>query len=810
MALDRAAPESPAETGPAVAMRSTDLALARLAARARTRALQLRRALPGRHSIATRLVLTLSMLACLSTSLSLVLHDTLSWDLEAAARGRLEGAATAAERLLANFLGDALTRWQALSRTPEFRANLEVADRSTLRYFARELGTSERASFVVFRDRKAKALAVAGDPALESAALEILAIHCVGLPGDRERTEAPRLEFEPCSNLKGRPSATLFGHGGSGYALIRVPLETQGRSLGELSVGERVPDHVLADWSSVIGATLALETEDSAVDELAEDVLRLPGLVARVRTSNDADRRALIASRWRMLGAGVFAVSVAWLVAVWLGSTLARPIQELRDATVRAGQGDLDVRVEAARQDELGDVARAFNLTLESLRQSRDWLIHLAYNDPLTNVGNRRSFEEELARRLQSETDRSSPFALMIVDLARFRAVNDTLGNLAGDQVLKEAAARIESVLAGLVGKARIGPWRVGGNEFAILLAGHHVDAAAQGILSCLRRPFELPTQDMLLGVRIGIASDIGAFGSPSEAMRSCDLALREAKRQGGNRYVVYDPRMDEPVLRRHAMEARLREAVLADALEVVYQPRVAPASGRITGFEALVRWTDPILGVVPPEEFVRLAEETRIVVAMGKHVLRRAIAQLAAWRDRLPSRKVRISVNVSQVQLAPSFLELVKATLAQHELEPSKLELEITETALMQDEGDALEILAELRALGVRIALDDFGSGYSSLGMLRRLPVDVLKMDRAFVRALGDDSDAEAIAAAIVALARVYRMEVVAEGVETAEQRDLLEELGCDELQGYFYAPPLDFEDATRALKRGTLVGGK
>jgi len=178
--------------------------------------------------------------------------------------------------------------------------------------------------------------------------------------------------------------------------------------------------------------------------------------------------------------------------------------------------------------------------------------------------------------------------------------------------------------------------------------------------------------------------------------------------------------------------------------------------------------------------------------------------------RDRLPSRRARVSVNVSQVQLAPSFVELVKATLAQHELEPDRLELEITETALMQDEGDALEVLGELRAFGVRIALDDFGSGYSSLGMLRRLPIDVLKMDRTFVRALGDDSDAEAIAAAIVALARVYGMEVVAEGVETPEQRDLLAELGCDELQGYLFSPPLDHEVATRALKRGQLDAGK
>ena len=413
---------------------------------------QVWRALPGRHSIATRLVVTLSMLACLSTSLSLVVHDALSGNLEAAARARLDGAATAAERLLANFLGETLVRWQALSRTPEFRANLEVASRSTLRYFARDLASAQRASLVVFQDRRAKPLAVAGDAALENAAREILTshvafrdqpgaqsetLHCVELRASAAKpTYAPRIDFKPCTDLKGHASATLFGHEGTGYVLIRVPLVTQGRSLGELIVSERVPEELLADWSSVIGATLALETHGDTGDELAADVLRVPGLVARVRTSNDAERQALISTRWRMVAAGGFAVSVALLVASWLGSTLARPIQELRDATVRAGRGDLDVRVDAARHDELGEVARAFNLTLENLRHSRDRLYKLAYYDPLTNVGNRRSFQEELARRLQSEADRSSPLALMIVDLAKFKAVNDTLGIVAGDEVL--------------------------------------------------------------------------------------------------------------------------------------------------------------------------------------------------------------------------------------------------------------------------------------------------------------------------------------------------------------------------------------
>ena len=269
--MDRADAETPAGAGAELAMRAPCLSHARrLLSQACAGARRHRAVLPGRHRIATRLVLTLSMLAVLSTSLSLALHDALSWDLEDAARVRLAGAATAAERLLANYTGDTLSRWQALSRTPEFRANLEVANASTLRYLARELGAAERASLVVFRNRKAKPIAVAGDEALDRAVREILAgqdgrhgpadpkvekRHCVGLPAaEGERTDTPRREFEPCSNLKGRASATLFGGRGVSYALIQLPLVTRGRSLGDLVVAARVSDELMADWSGIIGA----------------------------------------------------------------------------------------------------------------------------------------------------------------------------------------------------------------------------------------------------------------------------------------------------------------------------------------------------------------------------------------------------------------------------------------------------------------------------------------------------------------------------------------------------------------------------
>jgi diguanylate cyclase (GGDEF)-like protein len=385
--------------------------------------------------------------------------------------------------------------------------------------------------------------------------------------------------------------------------------------------------------------------------------------------------------------------------------------------------------------------------------------------------------------------------------------VNDTLGNVAGDEVLKEAAERIGSAVAPFAGDTPIGPWRLGGNEFAILLPSGAAETAAQHVLTALSRPFAVSGREMSLGVRIGVAPDIASCGSASAAIRSCDLALRHAKQRPGSTCAIYDSSMDEPVLRRHAMEQRLRAAIDSDALRVVYQPRVSARSGRITGFEALLRWTDAEFGAVPPAEFIQLAEETRMIVPLGERLLRTALSQLARWRSSLGADRMRISVNVSQVQLGAGFVELVKAVVAEQGLEPRCVELEITETALMQDEGGARDALARLRAFGVRTALDDFGSGYSSLGMLRRLPIDVLKMDRAFVSALGEDSDAEAVAVAVVALARVYGLDVVAEGVETREQRDLLAALGCDELQGFLFSPPLAVEDATQALESGAFA---
>jgi diguanylate cyclase (GGDEF)-like protein len=414
--------------------------------------------------------------------------------------------------------------------------------------------------------------------------------------------------------------------------------------------------------------------------------------------------------------------------------------------------------------------------------------------------------QEELERRLGDRRAGELPSALLIVDLSRFKAVNDTLGNLAGDDVLKQAAGRIAGAVAEFTIANQRAVWRLGGNEFALLLPCRDAEDAANRVMVCLRQPFDVSGQEIQIGARIGIAPNIALCHSPSAAIRSCDLALREAKRRLSYPCVVYDASMDEPVLRRHTVEQRLRAAVEADALDIVYQPRVAADDGRILGFEALLRWTDEVLGVVPPVEFIQLAEETRIVVELGARVLQRALEQLAIWHRTLATQPVRISVNVSQIQLSPSFVEVVRTTLTRLDLAPESLELEITETALMEDEGGARDALAQLRAFGVRIALDDFGSGYSSLGMIRQLPIGVLKMDRGFVRDLGEGTDAEAVAAAIVALARVYGFEVVAEGVETPEQRDLLVALGCDELQGFLFSPPLDAEDATRALERGTL----
>jgi diguanylate cyclase (GGDEF)-like protein len=390
----------------------------------------------------------------------------------------------------------------------------------------------------------------------------------------------------------------------------------------------------------------------------------------------------------------------------------------------------------------------------------------------------------------------------MFVDLDRFKVINDTLGHEAGDEVLCEAARRLRHTL-----RASDVVARLGGDEFVVMIpeldAATQAEAAARKVLAALMAPMTIGGRELTLTASIGICLYPQDGEDEQSLMKNADAAMYRAKEAGKNNFKFHNPATDRRSLERLAMETSLRRGVERNEFFLEYQPRLALESGAVTGVEALVRWAHPDLGVVPPGEFIELAEETGAIHDIGRWVLEAACVQAARWsRDGLPP--VRIAVNVSARQFAhDNLVGQVAAALAVSRLAPSRLELEITESAVAQNVERAAQILGALRKLGVRVSLDDFGTGYSSLAQLKRFPIDTLKVDRSFVAELPGNADDAAIARAIIAMGRSLRLLVVAEGIETPAQYAFLREQGCDEVQGFLVSRPLGAADCADFLRR-------
>ncbi len=374
-----------------------------------------------------------------------------------------------------------------------------------------------------------------------------------------------------------------------------------------------------------------------------------------------------------------------------------------------------------------------------------------------------------------------------MLDLDRFKEVNDSLGHAAGDELLKEAAER----LRGAVGKTDILA-RLGGDEFAVIQgnATHSAEAAralAKGIIEIFAEPFDVCGNDVTVGVSIGISLAPTDGDEPSDLMKKADLALYRAKSEGRNGYSFFDARLAKDAEMRHHLERDLRAAIFCDELEVHFQPIIDAVSREAFGVEALARWRHPQLGFVPPAQFIPLAEETGLVVPLGEQILRKACAAAAV----LPS-EIKVAVNLSPLQFKKSNLvELVSCVLAESGVLPERLELEITENVLIDAPLDVLSTIRQLKALGVSIVLDDFGTGYSSLSYLTMFPFDKIKIDKSFTQNLTRRNECAAIVSAVRALAYSLNITVVAEGVETEEQFELLRAAGVNAVQGYLFGKP-------------------
>lgn len=432
---------------------------------------------------------------------------------------------------------------------------------------------------------------------------------------------------------------------------------------------------------------------------------------------------------------------------------------------------------------------------ITAVKESQDALYHLAHHDPLTGLPNRTLLRDRLEHALERGRRDRQGVAVIFVDLDRFKQINDTLGHPVGDEILKLAARAMAAQL-----RASDTIARVGGDEFIIVLekdvSSYSVSTVARKLVEIFGHPFPVAGRDLYLTASLGIGLFPKDGEDPDTLLRHADLALYKAKELGRNNYQYYEPSLGAGALERMTLENALRTALERRELYLVYQPMYRLSDRRFVGVEALLRWTNPELGDVPPAQFIPVAEEMGFIVELGAWVLREACRQLGAWR--LAGCEVpRMAVNLSVHQLEREELVTdVADLLTEWGLHPGELEIEVTESTLLRQSGPAPEVLEGLRQLGVFLAVDDFGTGYSSLSALRQMPVNRLKIDASFVRDIGRDPNDEAIARAIIALAHSLGLETVAEGVERREQAVFLTDAGCDIVQGYFYGRPMRPEE--------------
>jgi diguanylate cyclase (GGDEF)-like protein len=421
-------------------------------------------------------------------------------------------------------------------------------------------------------------------------------------------------------------------------------------------------------------------------------------------------------------------------------------------------------------------------------RQAADRIAHMAGHDALTGLPNRLQLLDNLGAALDAARIRNGECAILLVDLDRFKSVNDSLGHVAGDHLLKEVSRCFETVISDEMTAGRLG-----GDEFAIvvpLVANRdEVEQLCLALISALQGPFLYRDQRLLVGASIGVAIGPGDGDSVEEMIRNADLALYRAKDGSGNVIRFYEPALHARVEERRRIELALHNAMDAGEFSLAYQPLVDAKTSQIISFEALLRWHNPELGQIPPTKFIPIAEETGMLGRIGEWVLRTACREAASWPE-----DITIAVNVSPRQLRdPGFIVTLVSALTQAGLAPERLELEVTETVFLELTNATQKILHQIQSLGVMLAMDDFGTGYSSLGYLRRAEFDTLKIDRSFVQSISaDDPESTAIIRAVVALAGSLGMKTVAEGVSTEEQLQLVRSLGCDKIQGYIFSRPV------------------
>jgi diguanylate cyclase (GGDEF)-like protein len=493
----------------------------------------------------------------------------------------------------------------------------------------------------------------------------------------------------------------------------------------------------------------------------------------------------------------ILSVVLSIIGSVAVARNITRPLETLAGAAARIEQGDYVAPVDVRRADEIGVLASSLNHMRGSIAERESRILKLAYEDPLTDLANRSRFSNELARAIGEALQNRRKLSILMMDLDRFKYVNDTLGHGVGDHVLREVSQRLGRAVTNAACIARLG-----GDEFAILIVGSHENCSdiARRIIAALEDPILYEDQPLDVGTSIGIAHYPEHGRDAQTLVRNADIAMYAAKRNRAG-FAVYDPHYDTSQQEHLSLLGELRRAVERNELRLYYQPKVSLHSANISAVEALIRWEHPVRGLVPPGMFIPFAEHTGYIKLLTRWVLREAVRQCGAWlRERL---RLQVSVNISARDLMNRELPgEVEALLAEHQVPAGLLCLEITESGFMEDPGNAQKVLDRLAELGVRLSIDDYGTGYSSLSYIMRLPVQELKIDQSFISRMAVDEEISTIVRSTIDLGHNLGLKVVAEGVEDLSVWNMLRSLGCDDAQGFFMSRPLSPEALAKWIR--------
>jgi predicted signal transduction protein with EAL and GGDEF domain len=521
--------------------------------------------------------------------------------------------------------------------------------------------------------------------------------------------------------------------------------------------------------------------------------------------------------RDRFVAFGLVFLVVSTAAGLAFARSLERPIVALQAAASRLAERDFDTPLPPSRSDEIGSLTASFDAMRTALKSNEQQrsdaeakIRRLAYYDQVTGLPNRAYLQDYLATALAAASRHHKQLAVLYFDLDHFKRINDTLGHGAGDILLEQTAERLSQCLRAsdmIMRSAQRNSdaeasdqthtmARFGGDEFILILNSlddaYGVARVARRLQESFAAPFKIGSDELFVTSSIGIAMYPDDGHDADTLLRNADAAMYDAKQHGRNNYSFYMKEMNARARDRLSLEGRLRKAIELEQFELHYQPQIDLRNNRLIGLEALVRWADPEKGLISPMEFIPLAEETGLIVPLGEWILKRACQQMQAWNG-TALHGVRVAINLSLRQVKErNFAALVGEVLAANKLSPAQLELELTESVLMEDSDGPSRILDSLKAMGLSLSIDDFGTGYSSLSYLKRFAINSLKIDRSFVRDMESDANDQAIITAIIAMAHKLNLDVVAEGVETREQALLLRQFNCDQIQGYWISRPL------------------